>query len=219
MAAEDNVGKVKQKLEETNYTASLKTLMEASGCKRTSVQKMVKNQLQLKSLTKEKMRRVTSTHAERRLAACVQWKKQMDSGYELDPRKIFFAGEKVFCLGVSPGGNQNCRVWVQEGTKKRDVPVDVIRRGEGERQGGARVMVCLGMSWRGIGAPRFLAQGHRLNSTEYLDVLENTYLMDIADTFKGEDYIFMQDGAPAHTSVATQKWCQANLSKFWDKKS
>ena len=70
VAVEDNVGKVKQKLEETNYTASLKTLMEASGCKRTSVQKMVKNQLQLKSLTKEKMRRVTSTHAERRLAAC-----------------------------------------------------------------------------------------------------------------------------------------------------
>ena len=50
-------------------------------------------------------------------------------------------------------------------------------------------------------------------------MLENTYLMDIADTFKGEEYIFMQDGAPAHTSVATQKWCQANLSKFWDKKS
>ena len=80
-------------------------------------------------------------------------------------------------------------------------------------------MACLGMSWRGIGAPRFLAQGRRLNSTEYLGVLENAYLMDIADTFRGEDYTFLQDGAPAHTSVAAQKWCQANLSKFRDTKS
>ena len=50
-------------------------------------------------------------------------------------------------------------------------------------------------------------------------MLENAYLMDIADTFKGKDYICLQDGAPAHTSGATQKWRQANLSKFRDKKS
>ena len=30
-------------------------------------------------------------------------------------------------------------------------------------------------------------------------------------------YIFMQDGAPAHTANLTQSWCGKNFPKFWEK--
>ena len=29
--------------------------------------------------------------------------------------------------------------------------------------------------------------------------------------------IFMQDGAPAHTSKRSQEWCRSNLPGFWEK--
>ena len=31
------------------------------------------------------------------------------------------------------------------------------------------------------------------------------------------DFIFMQDGAPAHTAKLTQEWCRDNLNGFWEK--
>ena len=31
------------------------------------------------------------------------------------------------------------------------------------------------------------------------------------------EIIFMQDGAPAHTAIMTQKWCADNLPNFWRK--
>ena len=30
-------------------------------------------------------------------------------------------------------------------------------------------------------------------------------------------YIFMQDGAPAHTASKTQQWCSDHLEGFWEK--
>ncbi|KAI6660736.1 Transposable element Tcb1 transposase [Oopsacas minuta] len=31
------------------------------------------------------------------------------------------------------------------------------------------------------------------------------------------DFIFMQDGAPAHTTKMTQRWCRDSLNEFWEK--
>ncbi|KAI6653993.1 Transposable element tcb1 transposase [Oopsacas minuta] len=31
------------------------------------------------------------------------------------------------------------------------------------------------------------------------------------------DFLFMQDGVPAHTAKATQEWCTINFSRFWKK--
>ena len=55
-----------------------------------------------------------------------------------------------------------------------------------------------------------------MNSQVYLKMLEENVLPWLTETF-GEQYIFTQDGAPAHTSNVSQKWCKEHFQGFWDK--
>ena len=68
----------------------------------------------------------------------------------------------------------------------------MIRREDGECRGGARVTLSLGTSWRVVGAPLFLAPGHRLNSSEYPDALGNTYAISGSNS----EGILLSDGFP-----------------------
>ena len=43
-------------------------------------------------------------------------------------------------------------------------------------------------------------------------VLEKKFVQNMSKV------VFMQDSAPAHTAIRTQKWCSENLSSFWSKK-
>ena len=202
-------------LHSANPCISLSNVMASAGLKRTAAQNVMKKDLGLNSLQQVTMQRVKTGQAANRLELCTAWKGQMDSGYRLDPRKVFFTDEEAFHLGRVAGGNQNYRVWVTSGTKKRDVPLEKIKRQDGATQGGVSVMVAMGACWHGMGRVHFVAQHERLNAHGYLAILENVFALDLARLYGNNPYIFQQDGASAHTSIVSQQWRRDNLAAFW----
>ena len=100
---DENVEKVRRIIDGDSGT-SLKQLSKETGLSRTAVQTIVKQDLKLKSYSKVKMQRAQEKPREKRLNLCTQWKARMEDGYELDPRRIFFADEKYFRLGQAPWG-------------------------------------------------------------------------------------------------------------------
>ena len=213
---EENVGKVKALLEsEGGKETSLKEFSAALGLSKTACQGILTKQLKKKSVCKIKTQHIRKTNQNSRLQICTQWKAEMDADYKMDPRAFFWTDEKVFRLFKVQGGNQNYRVWIDEALPKADVPTDDIIRGDGEQQGGVSIMVALGASWKGgLGRPRFVTGSARINSEKYVEICRDTFLVDIAAHFGGDEYVYQQDGATAHTSKATKKFCDQNFRAF-----
>ena len=68
-----------------------------------------------------------------------------------------------------------------------DAPSPILMR-DGAYMGGPRVMVSLGVSWRGVGALRFSPQGTTTCAETYLEILRNTYLVDFVRIFGASPY-------------------------------
>ena len=61
---------------------------------------------------KVRSQRVANAAARKRLEMCTKWKEEIESG-QLDPKKVFFAGEKLFRIGtLHSGSNHNYVVYV-----------------------------------------------------------------------------------------------------------
>jgi len=64
--------------------------------------------------------------------------------------------------------------------------------------------------------PVWFKGGYRLTGTDYRDILATKVLPWIRKIAKGGNYVFQQDGAPAHTSKTVQDWMSQNMT-FWPK--
>jgi hypothetical protein len=65
--------------------------------------------------------------------------------------------------------------------------------------------------------PHIFPKGLRVDTDEYLNVME-TVVKPWMDQIAGNrHYIFQQDGAPAHNSKKTQNWLKKNLPEMWEK--
>jgi hypothetical protein len=65
--------------------------------------------------------------------------------------------------------------------------------------------------------PHIFPKGLRVDTGEYLNVME-TVVKPWMDQIAGNrHYIFQQDGAPAHNSKKTQNWLKKNLPEMWEK--
>jgi DNA-binding Lrp family transcriptional regulator len=65
--------------------------------------------------------------------------------------------------------------------------------------------------------PIFVPQGEKVNTEAYIGLLEANLLPWLRKNYPAGNYVFQQDGAPAHTSNRTQKWLADNVAQFWDK--
>ena len=65
--------------------------------------------------------------------------------------------------------------------------------------------------------PYFFPKGLKVNSEEYVKVLETVVKPWMDEVASGRPYIFQQDGAPALTSIKTQDWSRENLPFFFEK--
>ena len=61
-----------------------------------------------------------------------------------------------------------------------------------------------------MGNPVYKATIHR-HLTVQINAKENKFVQNMSKV------VFMQDGAPAHTAIRTQKWCSENFNSFWSK--
>ena len=64
--------------------------------------------------------------------------------------------------------------------------------------------------------PVWFERGYRLTSAVYKEILETKVLPWVKRITKKADYVFQQDGAPAHTAKIAQNWLETNMS-FWPK--
>ena len=77
------------------------------------------------------------------------------------------------------------------------------------------VMVWLGTCYEGVTRPVIIEQG----TINHQQCVQKILLLALKDgqRLMGDQFIFQQDGAPAHKNHNTQKWCYENFWEFWPK--
>ena len=68
------------------------------------------------------------------------------------------------------------------------------------------VMVWGCFSYYGSGRLSIIPKGTTVNSQRYLEILQNSMLPSVRDLFKGQEYIFQDDGAPCHRAKVVKAW-------------
>ena len=125
---------------------------------------------------------------------------------------VIWSDEKIFTVQQA-WNRQNDRLWAVD---LEAIPIN--QRTVFVRQHPAHVMVWAGVTCDGRKTPLIvIPEGVKVNTKVYLDLLKDQVLPWAQQEYGESGYCFMQDGAPAHTSNATQAWCRTNFSEFWDK--
>ena len=79
-------------------------------------------------------------------------------------------------------------------------------------------MVWAGVSANGRTKLIVVPQGVKINGQAYRELILEPAVKTCSTTlFNGQDWVFVQDGAPAHTQKQNQEWCRENLPNFIDK--
>lgn len=123
-------------------------------------------------------------------------------------KKVFFTDEKIFYISP-PVNSQNDRVW--SAGRKRDVNPQrlLVQRAKFS----ASVMVSAGVCYGGKGSLHFVAEKAKINADYYCNNLLPKLIEDCKKMAQN-DFIFQQDGAPAHTSRLAQDWLEQHCPDF-----
>lgn len=141
----------------------------------------------------------------RRLTRCAALLKRLTLR---QTKRVFFTDEKMFYLNP-PVNTQNNRVW--SAGRKRDVSSErlLVQRAKFS----AHVMVSAGVCYQGKGRLHFIADKAKINAAYYTENLLPLLTQDCRDLL-GANFVFQQDGAPAHSSGRAQDWLAAHCPDF-----
>ena len=127
---------------------------------------------------------------------------------ELDFQKIIFSDESRFCLG-----SDNIYRWYRKGENDDQVFIESEKYNPSIMVFGA-----IGYNYK---SEIVLCSGH-VDSIEYRQLIESANIEnDLNNMYGAGKYLFMQDGAPAHTSVISSLFLQKRMSyiKLWPSNS
>ncbi|KAF2358831.1 hypothetical protein FHG87_010412 [Trinorchestia longiramus] len=122
---------------------------------------------------------------------------------------VIFSDEKTFSVDPLVNKKNNCMVsFGQDISELRNVfttkhPISVMLLG---------VVASNGVKIPPVWFPR----GYRLNAAAYKYVLVTKILPWVRKITRNANYVFQQDGAPAHTAKTVQEWLGSNMN-FWSK--
>lgn len=187
---------------------SLREIASEMHVSHTSVSKMAKS-VGLKSFKRMRVSRRDQNVRNKRKTRC----RRLNDRYSTaDVKRIIFTDEKDFTLEV-PKNRQNDRVY---GKRKSDIPPSRLYH-ESSRFS-KKLMVSAGVSWEGKTNIHFIdTEKTKVNSDVYIELLNNQLLPDCRRLFPENNYIFQQDGAPSHTSKASQNYLAASTPEFIQK--
>lgn len=175
---------------------------------RTSVRRIAKVDLHLQAFKRMPVQVLNTATKTKRLTRCSNLLLRVKSNA---CKKIFFTDEKMFYLDP-PINSQNDRVWA-EGRKRNVASQRLLhQRAKFSRS----VMVSAGVSFSGKGRLHFVPEKVKVNTDCYLSNLLPGLLEDCRDHL-GNDFIFQQDGAPAHAAKQTQDFLQRHCPSFINK--
>ena len=124
---------------------------------------------------------------------------------------MFFTDEKLFYISP-PLNSQNNRVW--SAGKKRNVDPRhlLVQRAKFSPS----IMVSAGVAYGMKGRLHFVAEKAKINAQYYVNNLLPKLIEDCHVSLDN-DFIFQQDGAPAHSAWLAQEWLQQNTPDFINK--
>ena len=170
---------------------------------RRSVKRIIDEDLQFRPLKKTKVQKLSDADIEKRYPRS-QRLLEMFTKKKLE--KAFFSDEKIFKV-KQQYNTKNDVFYVPKGTLKKDVPDKRLHR---EQSGFPKqIMVSVAVSKAGKTSVLFVEPGAKVNANYYTTVLLNKMVPQMNRLTRGEDYLFMQDGARSHTAKLTL----ANLGK------
>lgn len=173
-----------------------------------SVRNIAHKDLGLKSFKRVPVQVITDATMTKRLERC---KCLLGRLTEAKCKRVFFTDEKAFYLDP-PVCSQNNRVW--SAGRKRDIAPQrlLLQRAKFSQH----LMVSAGVCFSGKGKLNFVAHKVKINADHYTRTLLPQLLNDCR-VLLGDDFIFQQDGAPAHTAHQTQQFLQDNTPDFISK--
>ena len=125
--------------------------------------------------------------------------------------KIVFTDESLFTVEAKFNCQSN---WV---LAKLSADIEGSTRTVFRLQKPSSVMVWGGISKKWRSSLIFVEPGVKVNTNTYIEGILTPALEQAKKHFKDDSFTFQQDGAPAHTSSKTQKWCQDNFPSFRNK--
>lgn len=128
-------------------------------------------------------------------------------------KRVFFTDEKVFYINP-PKNNQNNRVW-SRGKKSQVAGSRLLVE---RAKFAPHVMVSAGVCFQGKGRLHFVDEKTKVNANYYMNELLPKLVEDCHNLL-GNDFIFQQDGAPAHGAKKSQEWLCEHCPDFIDKNS
>ena len=63
--------------------------------------------------------------------------------------------------------------------------------------------------------PHFFGKGQNMTKKVYLNMMKTVVKPWMVQVASGKPWLYLQDGAPAHTSKLVQTLCDENLDMFW----
>lgn len=175
------------------------------GISKTSVWEIATKDLGLRTFKRVPAQVINAATCNKRLTRCTRLLQHWSPA---KLKKVFFTDEKVFYLDP-PVNSQTMRVWASG--RKRDVaPQRLLKQRAKFSQ---HVMVSAGVCYGGKGRLHFVEEKAKVNATYYVQNLL-PLLLDDCHNLLHNDFVFQQDGAPAHTARQTQQFLQQHCPEF-----
>lgn len=175
------------------------------GVSQSSVRRIAHTDLRLSSFKRVPVQIINEATKTKRLTRCQRLKRLLTNE---KLKRTFFTDEKVFHLDP-PFNRQNDRVWAA--SKKRSISTERLLKQRAKFS--RRCMVSAGVCFNGKGRLHFVDETVKINSAFYIGTLLPKLIED-AESLIGANFIFQQDGAPAHGSRKTQEWIQRRNPAF-----
>lgn len=196
-------GRVKRRVER-DPTSSMRKIAKEMKVDEKTIRTVVKD-LGKKSFVRPPRQLITEKTRIKRLERARAMLNRMKKG---GSTVTIFSDKKIFTVDQAYNRRNN-RVILDQG----EAPTPVNRT-----KHPASVMVLGVVASNGKKCPPiFIESGVRITADIYIDLLKSKVLPWIKRELRGDEYVFQQDGAPAHTAKKTQDFLRANFQSFWGK--
>lgn len=187
---------------------STRQISRETGVPRSSVVRIIHQDLGLKCLKKRRAQELTDAN---RLVRHRCAKLLLKTYSTHDASFIWFTDEKVFTVNT-PKNPQNDRLYASVATKKKHIAAERLLRTRSTFS--QSVMVSVGVSKLGCTRLIFVEPGVKIDGGYYRDVLLMRELLPAMRAASGEFFIFQQDNAPAHRARDTVKLLERETPSF-----
>ncbi|KAI6648777.1 MhmaT1 transposase [Oopsacas minuta] len=192
-----------------NPRRSMSKMAKELRVSRRSIGRVVKNDLHMRSFKRKRVHHITTlVKAKRASRSKGLLKRHAIHGLN----SFLFSDEKLFTIEEATNP-QNDRII---SSSISSIPEEL--RYVSRIQKPLSVMVWAGISSIGRTPLIFVPAGVKIDTRTYRELILEPVIQDLSKTmFSGKPFVFQQDGAPAHTSNATQAWLRSNNPDFIQK--